>query len=123
MNTPKRLSTSEMQVTSIRLESELKERLRDLSGDQGYQILIRKVLWDYVERHGDDRFRRCLPSEIRLTTPATAQREESCAITGQTIAPQESMLLGWTNLGEWVPLSLHSLSAPALSRCSEALEV
>ena len=107
----KRTSTSDMQVTSIRLETELKDRLRDLSGDQGYQSLIRQVLWDYVERHGNTKFHQCLPSEIRAILPATAQREEQCAITGQTIAPSEPMLLGWTNLGDWVPLSPTSLPA------------
>ncbi|MEB3162072.1 MAG: hypothetical protein VKK80_02480 [Prochlorothrix sp.] len=109
MTTTKRPSTSEMQVTSIRLETELKDRLRDLSGGQGYQSLIRQVLWDYVERHGDSESHHYLPSEIRATLPATAQREEYCAITGQMIAPSEPMLLGWTNLGDWVPLSLTSL--------------
>ncbi|WP_421657805.1 hypothetical protein [Leptothermofonsia sp. ETS-13] len=50
MNTPKRGSTSEMQVTCIRLEPELKERSRELSGEQEYQTLIRDVLWRFVER-------------------------------------------------------------------------
>jgi hypothetical protein len=48
MDTCKRGSTSEMQVTSIRLEPELKERLREISGEQGYQTLIREVLWQFV---------------------------------------------------------------------------
>jgi predicted transcriptional regulator len=39
-----------MQVTSIRLEPELKERLREISGEQGYQTLIRDVLWQFVEQ-------------------------------------------------------------------------
>jgi predicted DNA-binding protein len=39
-----------MQVTSIRLEPELKERLREISGEQGYQTLIREVLWQFVEQ-------------------------------------------------------------------------
>ncbi len=40
MDTRKRGSTSEIQVTSIRLEPELKERLREIFGGQGYQTLI-----------------------------------------------------------------------------------
>lgn len=36
--------TTEMQVTSIRLERDLKERLKDLAGTKGYQALIREVL-------------------------------------------------------------------------------
>ena len=50
MDTRKRGSTSEMQVTSIRLEPELKERLREISGEQGYQTLIREVLWQFVDQ-------------------------------------------------------------------------
>ncbi|MBD2069661.1 hypothetical protein H6F93_19395 [Leptolyngbya sp. FACHB-671] len=50
MNTRKRGTTPEMQVTSIRLESELKERLREISGEQGYQALIRDILWQFVEQ-------------------------------------------------------------------------
>ncbi|WP_313930272.1 hypothetical protein [Trichocoleus sp. FACHB-262] len=48
MDTRRPSSTSEMQVTSIRLEAELKERLRELSGEQGYQTLIREILWQFV---------------------------------------------------------------------------
>jgi hypothetical protein len=50
MDTRKRGSTSEMQVTSIRLEPELKERLREISGEQGYQTLIREILWQLVDQ-------------------------------------------------------------------------
>ncbi|MEP0874089.1 hypothetical protein NDA01_30775 [Trichocoleus desertorum AS-A10] len=112
MDTRRPSSTSEMQVTSIRLEAELKERLRELSGEQGYQTLIREVLWQFVEQ-------RLMPlekrspaqtpllsgSEIRVTFEAIAQREEHCAITGQLIQPQQPMKLGLTITGELVPLS------------------
>ncbi|MGI0488503.1 hypothetical protein ACN4EK_24090 [Pantanalinema rosaneae CENA516] len=50
MDTRKRGNTSEMQVTSIRMEPELKERLRQISGEQGYQTLIREVLWQFVDQ-------------------------------------------------------------------------
>jgi predicted transcriptional regulator len=50
MDTGKRDANTEMQVTSIRLEAELKERLRQISGEQGYQVLIRDILWQFVER-------------------------------------------------------------------------
>lgn len=49
MDTRKRGTTPDMQVTSIRLEPELKERLREISGERGYQFLIREVLWQFVE--------------------------------------------------------------------------
>jgi hypothetical protein len=44
IHSTKRPSTADMQVTSIRLEPELKERLRDLSGDLGYQRLKLRLI-------------------------------------------------------------------------------
>jgi len=131
MNTHKRGSTSEMQVTSIRLESELKERLRQISGEQGYQTLIRDVLWQFVDKQArlDELLydeNRQLPqgenscvlpsypsmfsiSDIRATFRAIAQQEQHCAITGQLIRPQQPMWLGLTITGEIVPLSLEMM--------------
>jgi hypothetical protein len=118
-----------MQVTSIRLEPELKERLQEISGEQGYQTLIREVLWQFVEQQmGVDEVRpysaenRRLPqrgncfappshpplfsmSDIRATFRAIAYKEEQCAITGQVIRPRQVMLLGLTISGELAPIS------------------
>lgn len=99
-----------MEVTSIRLEPELKEKLKELSGEMGYQSLIRDILWRYVEKHSH-RSDRLASADIRVSMAATAQRPEICAITGQKIAPAEPMLLGLTDGGELVPLSIHSLAA------------
>ena len=113
MDTHKPGSTSEMQVTSIRLERELKERLRELSGEQGYQTLIREVLWQFVEQRtvtAELRSPSQLPllsrSDIRATFQAIAQQEERCAVTGQLIRPQEPMRLGLTITGELLPLNV-----------------
>jgi hypothetical protein len=112
MDTRKPGSTSEMQVTSIRLEAELKERLRELSCEQGYQSLIRDILWQFVEQRtvtaGQSPSQPPLlsRSDIRATFQAIAQQEEHCAITGQLIRPQESMWLGLTTTGELLPLSV-----------------
>jgi hypothetical protein len=111
MDTRKRGATTEMQVTSIRLEPELKERLRQMSGEQGYQTLIRDVLWQFVEQQpvlGEQQFsqvRLLSRSDIRATFEAIAQHEERCAITGQLIQPRQVMRLGLTLAGELVPLS------------------
>ena len=129
MDTRKRGSTSEMQVTSIRLEPELKERLREISGEQGYQTLIREVLWQLVDQQmGVDEMRpysaenRRLPrrgncfappshppllsmSDIRATFRAVSQQEDQCAITGQRIQPQQEMLLGLTTDERIIALS------------------
>ncbi len=121
MNTPKRGSTPEMQVTSIRLEPELKERLREMSGEQGYQTLIREVLWQFVEQQlgvdevrpysAEDRRSPSQPpllsmSDIRATFRAVSQQEDQCAITGQRIQPQQEMLLGLTTNGKIIALSM-----------------
>ncbi len=121
MDTRKRGNTSEMQVTSIRLEPELKERLREISGEQGYQTLIREVLWQFVnqqpvldgERSRVVKHGRSLShppllsmSDIRATFRAVSQQEDQCAITGQRIQPQQEMLLGLTTNGEIIALSM-----------------
>ena len=121
MDTRKRGSTSEMQVTSIRLEPELKERLREISGEQGYQTLIREVLWRFVDQQpmpGGERSRMVKHeqspshppllsmSDIRATFRAVSQQEDQCAITGQRIQPQQEMLLGLTTNGEMIALSM-----------------
>ncbi|GAB4216807.1 MAG: hypothetical protein OHK0012_19840 [Synechococcales cyanobacterium] len=103
-----RVPTTEMEVTSIRLERELKERLKDLAGDQGYQALIREVLWQYVQQaQGSPQARR---DDIRVYMPATTTQEEHCALTGERIAAQSPMYLGLTKTGSLVPLSVASVS-------------
>ncbi|OLP16944.1 hypothetical protein BST81_18325 [Leptolyngbya sp. 'hensonii'] len=110
MHTLTRTSTTEMEVTSIRLERELKERLKELSGNQGYQALIRDILWDYVQRKSASYEPRYSRSDIRATIAATAEREERCLITGKFIRAGEAMLLGFTLDGTMIPLSLDSLT-------------
>lgn len=109
MLTLPRTSTTQMEVTSIRLERELKERLKELSGHQGYQALIRDILWNYVEQKSDIYQTLISPTDIRASVTATAQKEEICAITGHTIPPNEPMLLGLTKKGDMVALSISSL--------------
>lgn len=104
-----RTSTTEMEVTSIRLERSLKDKLKQLAGDQGYQALVRQVLWTYVQQNlaeGQNPYSR---DSIRASLPATALREERCALTGETISPNQPMILGLTTQGELVPLSPDSL--------------
>lgn len=109
MPTLPQTSTTEMEVTSIRFERQLKEKLKALAGNQGYQALIREVLWRYVQQKSGEYHPQVNREEIQATIPAAAQQETYCALTGQVIHPQESILLGLTS-GELVPLSLKSLS-------------
>ncbi len=109
MYTLPRTSTTDMEVTSIRLERELKERLKDLAKNQGYQALIRDILWNYVQQKSGEYRPQFSRQDIRASFPATAQQEEYCVLTGQIIRPQEPMLLGFTSNGDLVPLSLDSL--------------
>ncbi len=113
MYTLNRTATTDMEVTSIRLERELKEKLKEISGNQGYQALIRDVLWSYVRQKSGD-LEQIAPAEIRASIQALANREEHCVLTGKLIHPQEPMLLGLTAAGDMVPLSLGSLSPGSL---------
>jgi predicted DNA-binding protein len=111
IHTLKRTPTTEMEVTSIRLERELKERLKEISGHQGYQALIREVLWKYVQQKSGDYRHRFTADDIRATVAAIANTEERCGITGKVINPKEEMLLGLTSTGDFIPLCLDSLTA------------
>lgn len=109
MHTLTRTATTDMEVTSIRLERELKESLKELSGNQGYQALIRDILWNYVQQKSGNYKPQFSSADIRASMAATAQQEEYCVLTGQLIQPQEPMLLGLTANGNLVPLSVNSL--------------
>jgi metal-responsive CopG/Arc/MetJ family transcriptional regulator len=110
MTTMTRTSTTDMEVTSIRLERELKEKLKDIAGNQGYQSLIRDILWNFVQQKSGEWKPRFSKEDIRASIPATAQREERCVLTGQLILAQQPMLLGFTRNGDLVPLSVESLA-------------
>ncbi len=110
MYTMNRTATTDMEVTSIRLERELKEKLKELSGSQGYQALIRDVLWNYVRQKSGDYPLQFSQADIRASVEALANQEERCALTGKLIRPQEPMLLGLTSNGDMVPLSVGSLA-------------
>lgn len=103
--------TTEMQVTSIRLERELKDKLKNLSGHQGYQALIRDILWNYVQQKSGDFTPTVEQSQISASFPAIAQADTRCALTGRAIRSQESIQLGLTTEGVLIPLSSSSLSA------------
>ncbi|MEI6429656.1 MAG: hypothetical protein WCO45_14920 [Pseudanabaena sp. ELA607] len=96
--------TTDMEVTSIRLERELKERLKAMAGGQGYQALVRDILWQFVSRSEVTARPSLHLSQLRSTVAAIAQKPEICAITGQTIAPHEQMFLGLTDDNQWVTL-------------------
>lgn len=109
MQTLPRTSTTDMEVTSIRLERDLKDRLKAIAGNRGYQALIRDILWLYVQQKSEDLQPQIRRQDIRASVDAIAQQEERCALTGTVIQPQDPMLLGWTVTGEMVPLSVDSL--------------
>jgi metal-responsive CopG/Arc/MetJ family transcriptional regulator len=115
----RQVPTTEMQVTSIRLEQELKDRLKELAGHQGYQALIREILWEYVQHHQPGSTGALNPTQIRATLTAIAQTTECCALTGQIIHPHEPMLLGLTPEGRLVPLSTEcfEVEVAVLSPC------
>lgn len=108
INTLSRTATTDMEVTSIRLERELKDRLKAVSGSQGYQALVRDILWNYVNQKSSDASQLDL-SDLRAKINATAQQDERCALTGQRIRTGEAMVLGLLNNGNLVPLSSAAL--------------
>ncbi|ADI63345.1 hypothetical protein [Trichormus azollae] len=109
MHTITRSSTTDMEVTSIRLERELKDKLKEIAGNQGYQALIRDVLWNYVQQKSGEWKPRFSRADIRASIAATAQQDERCVLTGKLIPSQQPMLLGLTKNGDIVPLSVESL--------------
>ena len=114
----RQVPTTEMQVTSIRLEQELKDHLKELAGHQGYQALIREILWEYVQQHQSGSSGSLNATQVRATVTAIAQTTECCVLTGQIIHPQEPMLLGLTPEGRLVPLSTECFEKVAtLSSC------
>ncbi|MBV6626761.1 MAG: hypothetical protein KI793_28130 [Rivularia sp. (in: Bacteria)] len=108
MHTIARTPTTEMEVTSIRLERELKDKLKELSGNQGYQALIRDILWNYVQQKSGEWKPRFSRADIRATIAATSEQQERCVLTGELIQAQQPMLLGLTKTGDMVPLSIES---------------
>ncbi|NES73048.1 MAG: hypothetical protein F6K24_51560 [Okeania sp. SIO2D1] len=109
MRTLTRTSTTEMEVTSIRLEKVLKDKLKELAGNQGYQSLVRDILWNYVQLKSGEYRPQFSRSDIRATITATAQKDERCVLTGKFIPEKEPMLLGLTLNGDFVPLSPDSM--------------
>lgn len=107
MPTLPRTSTTDMEVTSIRFERELKDKLKHLAGNQGYQALIRDVLWTYVRQQSGEA-QPPQKSAIQASIEATAHQEIRCALTGRLIHPQEPMQLGLMPSGELIPLSQDS---------------
>jgi hypothetical protein len=110
MSSLTRRATTDMEVTSIRLERDLKERLKSLSGSQGYQALIREILWSYVNQCSHPPTLPMSGEDLRASFTAMAQRNEQCSITGKPIQAGEPMLLGLTTSGRLVSLSLDSVS-------------
>lgn len=105
-----RTTTTDMEVTSIRLERDLKDKLKELAGNQGYQALIRDILWNYLQQKSGDYRAQFSRADIRASISATAQREEHCLLTGKLIRPQEPMLLGLTSNGDLIPICVESLA-------------
>jgi hypothetical protein len=103
-----RTSTTEMEVTSIRLERKLKEKLKSLCGNQGYQALIRDILWNYVQQKSGDYRPQFSRADIRATLEGVARKDESCVLTGKLIQEGQPMLLALTIYGDFVPMSIDS---------------
>jgi metal-responsive CopG/Arc/MetJ family transcriptional regulator len=109
MASKNQLTTTEMQVTSIRFEKALIDQLKALSGNQGYQSLVRDILWNYVQQHSGALPFQVRREDIRTVMAAEAYRQERCALTGNIIKPREEMWMALTTDGQMVPLSIDGL--------------
>jgi len=98
-----------MQVTSIRLERSLIEKLKEKAGSSGYQSLMRDVLWNYVNEGSHSG--QIDKESIRSVMAAEARKQERCALTGHVIEPYEEMWLAMTDGDQLVPLSIDSLES------------
>lgn len=103
-------TTTEMQVTSIRFERKLIDKLKALAGNQGYQSLVREVLWDYVRQQAEEPNFPIDRQQIRAIMPAEAQRQEKCMLTGNVIQPHEEMWMAYTVNSQLFPLSEAGIS-------------
>ncbi len=110
MRSMHRTSTTQMEVTSIRLEKTLKDCLKQLSGSQGYQTLIRDILWNYVQQKSGEYRPNFSKTDIRATIEATAKKDESCVLSGKLISEDEPMLLALTIHGDFVPVSPEAMT-------------
>jgi hypothetical protein len=86
-----KVPTTDMEVTSVRLEKELKDKLKELAGDKGYQTLLRKVLWAFVHSQGGSN---------RTSGIISTVKDTKCELSGVEIAKGEDMLLAQTVYGE-----------------------
>ena len=109
MNNLNRTSTTQMEVTSIRLERTLKDSLKKLSGSQGYQALIRDILWNYVQQKSGEYRPNFTEADLRACVQAKAQKDESCVLTGKLIQEGDDFLLALTIHGDFVPVSAGAL--------------
>lgn len=103
-------ATTDMEVTSIRLERDLKDRLKEIAGDRGYQSLVRDVLWQFVQQQTGET-PKPTAADIKATFAATARQDEYCTLSGELIHRHEAMLLGLTRDGTLVPLAPAALDA------------
>lgn len=110
MRSMNKAATTQMEVTSIRLEKTLKDSLKSLSGSQGYQTLIRDILWNYVQQKSGEYRPNFSSGDIRITFDAVARKDESCVLSGKLIPEGEPLLLALTIYGDFVPVSPHALS-------------
>lgn len=97
-------STTEMEVTSIRLEKSLKQAIKDLSGSKGYQTMIRDILWNYVQIHSGDYRPTFSEHDIIAYSESIAQKDLCCVLSGKPINKGDTFLLCRTVFEDFVPV-------------------
>ncbi len=97
-------STTNMVVTSIRLEEDLKQALKNMNHSAGYQFLIREVLWDYVRRNSTEYKSGFSTNNIVGIMQGISTKETTCVISQKLIAKGEKCVFGISDTGAMIPV-------------------
>ena len=97
-----------MEVTSIRLDRELKKifKQKSVGTNKGYQQLIREVLWEWVERNDNVYRPEYRKSNIVGYFDGYSSVEQNCALTNMVISAGEPCRFALMNDGKLVPTKL-----------------
>ncbi len=102
----KRVKTTNMEVTSIRLDAELKRIFKEVTKGtkQGYQDKIREILWQWVQRNYGEYQPEYSRTAIQATFDGVSNKEQVCAFTKMTIVSGEPCKYALMLDGNLVPM-------------------
>lgn len=101
----KRNKTTNMEVTSIRLDAELKRIFKEVTkgSKQGYQDKIREVLWQWAQRNYGEYQPEYSETAITAIFDGVSNKEQTCAFTKMTIMAGEPCKYALMIDGQMIP--------------------